>query len=80
MICAVLLLFSGAADNSLRMGHGLSDRYGRKQLIVMSNLFSTVSMLMFGLSGTYPVAAISRVIGGWYVRGLLRAPQAFLTL
>ena len=41
-----------------------SDRYGRKQLIVMSNLFSTVSMLMFGLAGNYSMAAVSRVIGG----------------
>ena len=56
----------------------VSDRYGRKQLIVMSNLFSTVSMLMFGLAGNYTLAAISRVIGGWCVRGLLRIPQAFL--
>ena len=57
----------------------VSDRYGRKQLIVMSNFFSTISMLMFGLAGNYTMAAISRVIGGWYVRGLLRVPQAFLT-
>ena len=57
----------------------VSDRYGRKQLIVMSNFFSTISMLMFGLAGNYTVAAISRVIGGWYVRALLRALQAFLT-
>lgn len=43
----------------------VSDRYGRKQLIVMSNFFSTISMLMFGLAGDYTTAAISRVIGGW---------------
>ena len=45
----------------------VSDRYGRKQLIVMSNLFSTISMLMFGLSGNYTMAALSRAIGGWCV-------------
>ena len=56
----------------------VSDRYGRKQLIVMSNFFSTISMLMFGLAGNYTLAAISRVIGGWYVHGPLRVPQAFL--
>ena len=55
----------------------VSDRYGRKQLIVMSNFFSTISMLMFGLAGNYTMAAISRVIGGWYVCALLRVPQAF---
>ena len=42
----------------------VSDRYGRKQLILMSNLFSTVSMLMFGLAGNYTVAAAARIIGG----------------
>lgn len=45
----------------------VSDRYGRKQLIVMSNLFSTISMLMFGLAGNYVMAALSRAIGGWCV-------------
>ena len=42
----------------------ISDRYGRKQLILMSNLFSTVSMLMFGLAGNYTVAAAARILGG----------------
>ena len=45
----------------------VSDRYGRKQLIVMSNLSSTISMLMFGLAGNYVMAALSRAIGGWCV-------------
>ena len=42
----------------------ISDRYGRKQLILMSNLFSTASMLMFGLAGNYTVAAAARILGG----------------
>ena len=44
----------------------ISDRYGRKQLILMSNTFSTASMLMFGLAGNYTVAAAARILGGAY--------------
>ncbi len=50
----------------------VSDRYGRKQLIVMSNLSSTISMLMFGLAGNYVMAALSRAIGGWCVSSFYR--------
>ena len=42
----------------------VSDRCGRKPLIVMSNLFSTISMLMFGLAGNYTAAALARILGG----------------
>ena len=42
----------------------ISDRYGRKHLILMSNLVSTASMLMFGLAGNYTVAAAARILGG----------------
>ena len=42
----------------------VSDRCGRKPLIIMSNFFSTISMLMFGLSGNYTAAALARIIGG----------------
>ena len=41
----------------------VSNRYGRKRLILMSNFFSTVSMLMFGMAGNYTVAAGARVFG-----------------
>ena len=42
----------------------VSDRVGRKKLIIMSNFFSTVSMLCFGLAGNYTVAALARILGG----------------
>ena len=42
----------------------VSDRCGRKPLIIMSNFFSTISMLMFGLSGNYMAAALARILGG----------------
>jgi len=42
----------------------VSDRYGRKRLILMSHFFSTVSMLMFGMAAIYTVAAAARVLGG----------------
>ena len=42
----------------------VSDRVGRKKLIIMSNFFSTVSMLCFGLAGYYTVAALARILGG----------------
>ena len=80
-MCFVQSSFYSLAQLTTAFAWGMvSDRYGRKQLIVMSNLFSTISMLMFGLAGNYTLAAISRVIGGWYVSCLLRMPQASLTI
>ena len=38
----------------------------------MSNLSSTISMLMFGLAGNYVMAALSRAIGGWCVSSFYR--------
>ncbi|CAL8468781.1 g8322 [Coccomyxa elongata] len=44
----------------------LSDMYGRKRFILMSNLVSTLSMLWFGLASSYPSAAAARLVGGLF--------------
>ncbi len=44
----------------------VSDRYGRKYLIVLSNFFSTISMIIFGLAPNYTVAALARLLGGFF--------------
>lgn len=44
----------------------LSDMYGRKRFILMSNTVSTVSMLWFGLAPSYTSAAAARLVGGLF--------------
>ena len=44
----------------------LSDRVGRKPLLLMSNLSSCISVLGFGLSTSFPQAAICRILGGFF--------------
>ncbi|KAK9823826.1 hypothetical protein WJX72_005779 [[Myrmecia] bisecta] len=43
-----------------------SDRWGRKRLVVMSNMSSMVSVLAFGLSGNYAMAVTARLLGGLF--------------
>lgn len=44
----------------------LSDSVGRKPVLVMGNVAGTLSMLAFGLAGTFGQAAWSRFIGGLF--------------
>lgn len=44
----------------------LSDMYGRKRFILMSNIVSTLSMLWFGLAPSYTSAAAARLVGGLF--------------
>ena len=44
----------------------LSDRIGRKPMIVMSNLSSCLSVIGFGLSTNYTTALLFRFAGGFF--------------
>ncbi|KAI9893710.1 MAG: hypothetical protein M1814_005926 [Vezdaea aestivalis] len=43
---------------------GLSDRYGRKPILLFGCLGTVVSLLIVGLAPNYPVALIGRALGG----------------
>lgn len=43
---------------------GLSDRYGRKPIMIAGLLGSSISMLWFGLAGSFWTALIARSLGG----------------
>lgn len=43
---------------------GLSDKYGRKPILVMGLLGSAFSMLSFGMAGTFWTALVARSMGG----------------
>ncbi len=64
LVCSQSSLYSMAQLVLAYFWGVVSDRVGRKRLIIMSNLFSTVSMLCFGLAGNYTEAAVARIIGG----------------
>lgn len=44
----------------------ISDRLGRKPMLVMSNLSSCLSVIGFGLSTSFPTAAVLRLAGGFF--------------
>ena len=44
----------------------LSDRIGRKPMILMSNLSSCLSVIGFGLSTNYTAAILFRLAGGFF--------------
>ncbi|GER88484.1 tetracycline resistance MFS efflux pump [Dictyobacter vulcani] len=43
---------------------GLSDRYGRRPVIVISLLIETISFVLTGLAGSLPMLLVARFIGG----------------
>ena len=44
----------------------VSDRIGRKPMLIMSNVSSCASIVLFGLSGSFQTAAILRSLGGLF--------------
>ena len=44
----------------------VSDRIGRKPMLIMSNVSSCASVILFGLSGNFKLAAIFRLMGGLF--------------
>jgi MFS family permease len=44
----------------------VSDRYGRKGLVILGNFFTTVGIVLFGLSPTYLLACAARFLGGFF--------------
>lgn len=55
----------------------LSDRYGRKKLLIISQLGSAVGYLILGLSGNLPLLFLSRVIDG-ITGGNISIAQAYI--
>ncbi|MFA6081175.1 MAG: MFS transporter [Patescibacteria group bacterium] len=55
----------------------LSDRYGRKKLLIISQLGSTVGYLILGLSGSLPLLFLSRIIDG-ITGGNISIAQAYI--
>lgn len=54
----------------------LSDFIGRKPILVLGNIAGTLSMLAFGLAGTYNGAATARFVGG-LLNGVIGYVQCF---
>lgn len=44
----------------------LSDRIGRKPIMLLGNVSAVVSLLAFGLSSSYSQAALARFLGGFF--------------
>jgi SP family sugar porter-like MFS transporter len=57
--CALVGCLLGAL-----LSGGLSDRFGRKRLLILSALLFTVSSFGTGLANTYPPFVVWRIIGG----------------
>lgn len=57
-------LFQGAQVFTSFLLGKLSDSIGRKPILVLGNIAGTLSMLAFGLAGTYNGAATARFVGG----------------
>ncbi|HXN07670.1 MAG TPA: MFS transporter [Nitrospiria bacterium] len=57
---------------------GLSDRIGRRPVILISLFGSTVSYLIFGLADTLPILFISRLFAGLF-GGNISASQAYIS-
>ncbi|MFA6513084.1 MAG: MFS transporter [Patescibacteria group bacterium] len=55
----------------------LSDRYGRKKLLIISQLGSTVGYLLLGISGSLPLLFLSRIIDG-ATGGNISIAQAYI--
>lgn len=55
----------------------LSDRYGRKKLLIISQLGSAVGYLILGLSGNLPLLFLSRIIDG-ITGGNISIAQAYI--
>jgi MFS family permease len=55
----------------------LSDRIGRRPLILLGNLSCIVSVLAFGFSATYAQATLSRIVGG-LTNAVIGAEKAIL--
>src|SRR5690606_1128441 len=43
---------------------GLSDRYGRKWILLAGVLGNALSLLMMGLAGSFPMLLLARTLGG----------------
>lgn len=55
----------------------LSDRYGRKKLLIISQFGSAVGYLILGLSGSLPILFLSRIIDG-ITGGNISIAQAYI--
>ncbi|MFA6533314.1 MAG: MFS transporter [Patescibacteria group bacterium] len=55
----------------------LSDRYGRKKLLIISQLGSAIGYLILGLSGNLPLLFLSRIIDG-ITGGNISIAQAYI--
>ena len=55
----------------------LSDRYGRKKLLIISQFGSAVGYLILGLSGNLPLLFLSRIIDG-ITGGNISIAQAYI--
>ena len=55
----------------------LSDRYGRKKILIISQLGSTIGYLILGLAGNLPLLFLSRIIDG-ITGGNISIAQAYI--
>jgi len=55
----------------------LSDRYGRKKLLIISQLGSAIGYLILGLAGSLPLLFLSRIIDG-ITGGNISIAQAYI--
>ena len=57
----------------------LSDRYGRKSILLAGILGNALSMLMMGLAGSFPILLLSRALGGLLSSATLPTAMAYIS-
>ena len=57
----------------------LSDRYGRKPIIIIGVLGNALSMVMFGLATTLPLLFLSRALAGFLSAATMPTAMAFIS-
>jgi len=58
---------------------GLSDRYGRKWILLAGVLGNALSLLMMGLAGSFPMLLLARTLGGILSSATLPTAMAYIS-
>lgn len=77
-ITLILSLYSFAQFFSAPIWGRLSDRHGRKPILVVTSLGLAVSYLLLGIASSLPALIVARLFGG-FMAGNISTAQAYIT-
>jgi MFS family permease len=75
----MMAVFSAAQFISSPFWGNLSDRYGRKRILILGVIGSAISMFLMGIANSFAVVFLTRAVGGLLSSATLPTAMAYIS-